>query len=506
MKNYLAGFIILFMSISAVQADDLKLIEAVKYDNTEKVRQLIQADVNVNHQSADGTTALHWAVHRDNTTIIKLLIDRGINVNLTDETGATALWVAVKNGNAEKVKLLLTAGTDPNTPIESGETPLMTAAEVGNIEIANALLIANADVHARESEAGQTALMWAVAEGHDVVAEALIEKGASIHDKTHSGLTPLHFASLNGSLASSQKLVSMDAEVNAMSDDEMSPLLLAAAGGHDELTRYLIEQGANPHERDYRGYTPLHYAAMRRGMLSSIKALLDSGADPNVEILNTNLDHEFHAVPDLPFLKSPTRIIETGIRGDTLPTGVTPVYMAAKSRNAPALRLLVERGGDIHRPSKESVYYLGGSGRRVNYIAGTTPLMAAAGMDRVTDNWIALTKEQVDQALETVKVALELGADIKTTNEYGMSALHGACFINADNIIEYLVKNGADIEAMDNFGQTPVSISRHIIVAGMGSYFDTRPRRSSPSTFKLLMDLGATPLEESGVVARDYTF
>ncbi len=506
MRNYLAGILILLIYVSAVNGDDLRLIDAVKNNDEDKVQQLLKDDINVNQQSPDGTTALHWAVHRDSTEIVELLINNGADVNLIDESGATALWVAVKNGNTVKAKMLLAAGTDPNTPINSGETPLMTASDIGNIDIVEALLASNANVHAKESEAGQTALMWAVAEGHEDIAEALIESGASVHEKTHSGLSPLHFASLNGSLAATKKLVSMDAEINAMSKDEMSPLLLATAGGHDELSRFLLAQGANPQERDYRGYTPLHYAAMRRSMIESVKSLLDKGADPNAVILNAKSDHEYHAVPDLPFLKSPTRIVETGIRGDTMPAGVTPVYMAAKNRNAPALKLLVERGGDIHRPSGESVYYLGGSGRRVNYIAGTTPLMAAAGMDRVTDNWISLSKEFQDEALETVKVAIELGADINATNEYGMTALHASCFINADNIIEYLVENGADINAKDNFGQNPVSISRHIIVAGLGSYFDTRPRRSSPSTFKLLMDLGAIPLEESGVVVRDYTY
>jgi uncharacterized protein len=502
MKKYLISVVLSFFVSTLVQSADLRLIEATKKNDSPTVSNLLKQKVNVNEQLPDGATALHWAVHNDNISLIEQLIKAGADINIADQGGATALWVAVSNDKPEIVVRLLKAGANPNAALGSGETVLMTAAEVGSLESVKALLSAKADVNAKENLKGQTALMWAAAEGNSDVTNLLIENGANIRTVSNAGFTPLHFASLNGSLQSAQILVSMDAEVNDISKDKMSPLLLAAASGHSELTDYLLKQGANPNERDFRGYTALHYAAMNAKMTDSLTSLLESGADPNARIQNANSDHEFKAVPDLPFLNAPTRIVPTGIRGATLPAGVTPIYLAAQSRNAKAMRILFDGGADMHLASTESVYYLGGSGRRVNYIAGTTPLMVAAGMDRVADNWIGLPEDLENQAMEAVKMAVELGGNVNATNDYGMTALHAASFINADQIIEFLVKNGADINAKDNFGQNPVSIATHVIVIGMGDYFDTRPRRSSPKTHALLMKLGATPIEESGVVAR----
>jgi ankyrin repeat protein len=503
MKKYVMCLVFSFFASNTAVGADFRLIKATKAQDARTVHQLIQEQVNVNEQLPDGATALHWAVHRDNLELVELLIQAGAEVNIADQGGATPLWIASYNSNADMVKRLLQAGANPDAPISSGETPLMTASERGNPEIVNALLSVKADVNAREHVSGQTALMWAVAEGHHRITATLIDNGANVHIRSKAGFTALHFASLNGSDESAQILVSMDAEINEISNDKMSPLLLAAASGHDKLTQYLLEHGANPAEKDFRGYTALHYAAMNKNMLESIRSLLASGADPNDRLLNADSEHELQPVDDLPFLKSPTRIVHKGARGATMPTGVTPVYIAAYSRNAPALRLLVENGGNIHLASTETVYHVGGSGRRVNYIAGTTPLMAAAGIDKITENFNAYSTTAEKEALETVKVAIELGADVNATNEYGLSALHGACFINADSIIEHLITNGADIDAKDVIGNTPISIAMDITIAGLGdNNYDVRPRRTSLSTINLLTKLGATPLDKSGIDAR----
>ena len=502
MKNFVMKLILLFAISSMAVGADLRLIEAVKAKaDTQTVQLLLQEQLNVNEQQSDGVTAMHWAVHRDDLDLAEQLIQAGADMNISDLSGATPLWVAVYNSSPDMVDKLLQAGANPDMPLHMGETPLMTAADIGNLKIVKALVSAKADVDARETQGGQTALMWAAAGGHTDVANFLIESGADVRSHSKGGFTPLHFATLNGSLESTQLLMSMDAEVNETSNDGGTPLLIAAASGNDKLTQYLLELGADPKARDYRGFTALHYAAMKRNMSGSVTRLLAAGADLNDRVKKAGAEHELHSTPDLSFLKSPTRIIEAGTKSRTIPTGATPYYLASQQRNAAAMRILLENGADPHMGTTETVFALGGSGRRVNFMAKNTPLMAAAGMDLVVSNWNDLTEDVESQALEAVKTALEAGADVNAKNEYGMTALHAATIIGAASIVDFLVKSGANLDAKDQYGQTPLSIANHVITTSLnrGNNFDVRPRRYRPEISTYLMAQGATPLEKSGV-------
>ncbi len=505
------GLVFLLGGGNLVAAGDLELAEAVKKGDKEAARSLLgQKDVDVNAAQSDGATALHWAVHWDDLETAELLIRAGANVNAANDYGATPLWLASSNGNAAMVKMLLQAGANPNAPLRLGETPLMAAAGIiGNVEIVELLLAAGADVDAKEAQGGQSALMWAVAKKHPEVVEVLIGHGADVGARSTGGFTPLLFAAQQGNVESAGLLLAAGADVNEASADKESSLLVAAASRHEKIAIFLIENGADLNAVDYSGYTALHYAAYRPesreyyaasggNSAELLKALLAHGANPNARIVR-DARQELTPPIDQPYLRSPTRVVTAGTRGGTTPVGATPFYLAALSRNPTAMRVLAAGGGDPNLGATETVYFLGGSGRRVNYIAGTTPLMAAAGVDEIGPNWNDLLEEEEKLALEAVKVAIELGVDINAANEYGLTALHGAAFIGADSIIQFLMEKGANPELVDKHGQTPLSIARHVVTTGHGDNLDVRARRFRPVTSDLLVKLGALPLEKSAV-------
>ncbi|KAH8329501.1 hypothetical protein KR074_012155 [Drosophila pseudoananassae] len=79
--------------------------------------------------------------------------------------------------------------------------------------------------------------------------------------KDGHGFTALHWAASYGQLVSVQLLVTAGANVNFMAPDLVSPLLLAAAGGHNEIVRFLLDHGAESTHMDIMGNTALMYAA-----------------------------------------------------------------------------------------------------------------------------------------------------------------------------------------------------------------------------------------------------
>lgn len=78
--------------------------------------------------------------------------------------------------------------------------------------------------------------------------QVLLEVGIDVVD--NYGYTPLHWACHYGQLCSVQVLVECGADVNKLAPDMVSPLLLAAAGGHHEIVRLLLLKGADVNHMD----------------------------------------------------------------------------------------------------------------------------------------------------------------------------------------------------------------------------------------------------------------
>ena len=113
--------------------------------------------VNVNEKDEYGSTALIYAVKNNNSNCVKVLIDNGADVNIKNIVGNTPLTIASKKGNIKIVKTLLSSGADPNLKGKYGWTALMNAVVPGHVNVVEELLEKGADPNIK-NDSGTTAL------------------------------------------------------------------------------------------------------------------------------------------------------------------------------------------------------------------------------------------------------------------------------------------------------------------------------------------------------------
>jgi ankyrin repeat protein len=454
-----------------------RIADAAMNQDMTTVRSLLEQGADVNAPGTDGTTALHWVVRVDDVETAQLLIRAGADPTQTNLYGATPIQLASLNGSVAMIGLLLDAGADVNSVDPTGETALMTAVRSGNPDAVKLLLDRGATVDARDPEFQQTALMFAVRENHPAVVRLLIEHGADVNATTRTGetpefelgnsrpgfsfgvgiirggwserglrapipgaMSPLMYAARDGYTEAAEILLANGAAVNQADANGITPMLLATLNNQPALAEYLIRRGADVNASDWYGRAPLwaavevrnmdlHNAIFENGVdresaLKLIRILLEEGADPNMRTIET--------VPIRTWMMSIGSLSWVDF------TGQTPFLLASLAGDLTVMRLLLEYGADPHIPT----------------FGGTTALMAASGINWVVDQTY---DEGPEALLETVEFCAELGMDVNAVNSMGLTAVMGAANRGSDDIIEFLVDQGARLDIADNEGRTPLS-------------------------------------------------
>jgi ankyrin repeat protein len=476
----LAGAVLPLLVGTALAADvgGFSLVDAAKQGDRVAMRSMLDRGVGVNAPASDGSTALFWAISRNDAEMVDLLLEAGANVNVANDYGATALYVASTNADEPIVKKLLDAKANPNAALLSGETPLMQAARRGKVDVVRTLLARGASPNAKETNGGQTALMWAISERHSAVVDELVKRGADVHARSNGGSTALMFAAQQGDADSARILLAAGARPNdRIERNGQTPLIIASAMGHEAVALQLLENGADPDAVDRIGFSSLHRAVRDKKAVGIVKALLKHDADPNMRLNQARTASATEYGSPLNRATAPIAVTDTGMALQ----GATPLLLAAEINNYDAVVALVESGADPLIPTA----------------LNTTPLIVAAGGG--TDIARPRPPEERAMAVKTVALLVEKGADVNGVGQFGWTPLHAAAYQGLDDVIAYLSSKGAKLDVMDGFGQTPLSISYAVITEGIGAAYYQVPRIYRKQTADLLLKLGATPLEKSGV-------
>ncbi|KAK7118920.1 hypothetical protein R3I94_022435 [Phoxinus phoxinus] len=208
------------------------------------------------------------------------------------------------------------------------------------------------------------------------------------------------------------------AHVDGTDDEGNTALMLAAAGGHEPLVRFLLRKGASVDLRNQHGWTPLMQAA-RFGHVTVAHLLLENGAEINGR----------------------NRL------------GASVLTIAARGGHAQLAKLLLENGAFVddldHLCAAEGSGVSGVTGR--SFLEVTALLVAAQHGHE-----------------SAVQLLLDWGADVSFAQKStGWSALMLAAAGGRLSVTQQLVERGADPDQINVLGKTAFELAlRHREVKG----------------------------------------
>ncbi|KAF5983311.1 ankyrin protein [Fusarium bulbicola] len=334
---------------------------AAYFGLAELVENLLDMGAEVNSGDRAGRTPLSYAAEQGYNDITVTLLERGARVDsqygddvpkgyyYDANAGRTPLSFATAQGHEAAVHILISNGASSSARSKSGRTPLSYAVESGREGLVRLFL---------DTEAGDISIELgrAVENEHEAIVRLLIENGAEVDYSTTLGFTPI----LHATRANNENIVRLLLENGANPDplQHMStPLLSAAVRGYDPIVRLLLETGGVEIDRPDRfGRTALSHMA-QHGYTTTVRTLLDMGANPNTEAKATFIGAQFYngrtplsfaaerghgAIVELLMTMGAT----VGLRptSEAKSTRLAPISYAARNGHEGVVRALVEAG------------------------------------------------------------------------------------------------------------------------------------------------------------------
>ena len=463
-----------------------QILQALKHDSIRRssfqalqYRELNDADLAAAlfESLPTGLKPLHVAAYWNLSLTGKMLLEDGADTNVCDKQRWTALHWASSLGSGTFLETLLQYRADINALDFSGWTPLFWAAMQGHEQIVRRLLEEKAD-HLLMDSNGWTCLHWAASKGNSSTIQVLLDHHANFkasqpsfkiwlsdltvtdakrcqpRTKSHAK-TALEIAADKEDISTFDTILEdLSSRGNSQSFNEVwtqrgwddprvnVPWRVMTKSDYLDrkgLKRLDIEQGYGSPEH---WKTKLLHGAIRDGKVLVVQLLIKLGADiKNSYYCKTPLEHA--ALLEDPSIA--TILLSNGAHD-------TQVYLHRSYRHRSDYRSPLELAIAHGFVRTAEVFIKGGFDVMSKSENGEPLLFLACGAS--SKNYYHATESL---PLAMVKMLIEHGADMHTTNKSGENALHIALEAAEPDVqvVGLLLDGGVDINAKDLSGKTP---------------------------------------------------
>lgn len=393
----------------------------------------------------DRATAFHWlspilyqACRRGLSQVAKQLLILGADPNSlqrssTDREVRSALAAACFWRHTSTVKILLEHGADPDMRSGPGhDMPLFFACRGGSAAVVSLLLERGASVESSDPD-GWMALDVACDWGSFAVVDVLLKHKSfqdySNHTTNELSRHPLLVAARYGNYKVVRRLLCDNIDPNSHLS-EGSALSIAAEEGHLHVCQLLLDRGASPNFAP-ESLTPPLIQAIKHGSMEIVRLLVDRGADINIQE------------------------VREGLRQTPL---LTAVFSAPTedSFDVWAVQYLLDKKADHSIGDEDGWTPLWTAAQKG---VGLCPLPSSATQccSSSTRRLRGFVVNHLRyQYVELAKALCQADADVNVVcGLSGNTPLHAA--VSSPQTMSVLLDHGADVNAVNSEGETPVS-------------------------------------------------
>ncbi|XP_050397840.1 poly [ADP-ribose] polymerase tankyrase-1 [Patella vulgata] len=404
------------------------LLEGARQADLTRVKKYLTSEtVNFKHPYS-GDSGMHCAAASPfpkRKQVVDLLIRKAATLNDKNKDNLTPLHMAADKGHFDIMDVLLKHGSKVNALDRLGQTALHRVAQQGNLQACRLLMSYGIDTTIMNVN-GFTAAMLATENVQKLLQEDLPVGGTDVDIQ-------LLEAAKAGDLELVKKLVTSNPHaVNCRDLDgrHSTPLHFAAGYNRVAVVEYLLQLGADVHAKDKGGLVPLHNACSY-GHYEVTELLIKHGACVNVADL----------------------------------WKFTPLHEAASKGKFEICKLLLKHGADANKKNRDSHAPIDlvkdGDQDVGDLLRGDAALLESAKKGNLA---------------RVQKLATPENINCRDTQGRNSTPLHLAAGYNNVEVSEFLLENGADVNAQDKGGLIPLhnaSSYGHVDIAQLLIKFDT---------------------------------